>query len=563
MLSAAAVMTSCYNKFEDVEPTVVYDSREAFEKAFPGCEYKTIEELKQIYADRTNDPDFTGGENTGWSNTKYWQFGSNEGLYGAEDYYFRGKVVSNDEQGNIYKSLYLLDETGAIEVRLTSGNYLKYYMGEWNGQYPVEIPSTYVYVRVKDLYIGNYRMMLSIGAGPTDSFNKRDEHKFYANSAIDSPAVIAEHVFVGESTTLKEGVDIPVVDETNYSSINGQGGRQMFGRLILFKGLTCTYAGVADQYGNTSNGIGDNIYPSWLYTENLQFNNGILSKPWYDWAYSVKGKCLYGSVLFSYASEIPSSGMNAGSFSLRTSGYSRFAARPTLKNGAKGDLLAIYSIYSKSWTYSYGAYQLAVSRVQDILFSEDDYLTSEVVSAMTPDGGNGIYRISDSTVKEFLAYDMTDSKLVTISREAETTANVVRPTFLTRYQDGEFDKFVNYPSYGATNSALLFAAGDKNLVLKVGDDGAILAEEVALDGKFLDYNAAYEFVLTKVGDKNDYFYTLMHGDKYLASVGGVPTLTDAYTEWRITIPVDEYNSNNDATYVPWVGEEDDEAGGLD
>ena len=194
MLSVGIFMSSCYSDFGDVPPMVTYDSEQAFQEAFPDCQYRTIEQLKQIYAEKTNDPQFVGGENSGWNNTKYYQF--------EEDYYIRGKVISNDEQGNIYKSLYLLDDTGAIEVRLTTGNYLKYYMGDYDWSVsPIEIPSSYVYVRVKDLFIGNYRMMLSIGAGPTDSFNKRDEHKFYANSAIDNLTVIAEHAPQANRTT--------------------------------------------------------------------------------------------------------------------------------------------------------------------------------------------------------------------------------------------------------------------------------------------------------------------------------------------------------------------------
>ena len=45
MLTAGLMITGCYNKFDEVPPLVTYDSKEAFEEAFPECEYKTIEEL--------------------------------------------------------------------------------------------------------------------------------------------------------------------------------------------------------------------------------------------------------------------------------------------------------------------------------------------------------------------------------------------------------------------------------------------------------------------------------------------------------------------------------------
>ena len=47
MLTAGLMITGCYNKFDEVPPLVTYDSKEAFEEAFPECEYKTIEELNR------------------------------------------------------------------------------------------------------------------------------------------------------------------------------------------------------------------------------------------------------------------------------------------------------------------------------------------------------------------------------------------------------------------------------------------------------------------------------------------------------------------------------------
>lgn len=554
MLSVGILVTSCYSDFGEVPPLTVYDSEEAFQEAFPNCEYRTIEQLKQIYAEKTNDPQFVGGENSGWTNTKYYQF--------EEDYYIRGKVISNDEQGNIYKSLYLLDNTGAIEVRLTTGNYIKYYMGDYDWSAPsIEIPSSYVYVRVKDLFIGNYRMMLSIGAGPTDSFNKRDEHKFYANSAIDNPTVIAEHIFAGETTTLKEGEDILVIDDTNYSSINGQNNRELLGRLVLFKNIKCMYAGVMDQKGRTIDGIGDNIFPSWLYTENMNYANGILTKPWYNWAYSVGGKCLYGSVLFSYLATPPSSGMNAGAYSLRTSGYSRFASRPIIKDGATGDLLAIYSIYSKSWTYNYGAYQLAVSRYTDIHFDENDYLSAEQVQAMTPDGSDGTYYVANPADRSFIAYDLDNSRTIVIDRATAEEASVIRPTFFTRYADGDFDKFVNYPAYSALTSALVFGetTGETTVwhAVKVSGD-TVTTDVVTVADNCFDFGAEYAFDLKNVSGQ---YYTIGYGDKFLAASNGSLVLSNEPYSWRIAIPASTYDKEKDSYYVSWVGEDDDEGSG--
>lgn len=576
MLAIGALFTGCYNKFDEVPTLVTYDSEEAFTRAFPDCQKLTIEELKQLYATKTGDSNFVGGENSSWANTKCYKV--------EEDVYIRGKVISNDEEGNIYKSLYLLDESGAIEVRLTTGNYLKYNMGDYDHEramtdetYKIEIPSTYVYVRVKGLVIGNYRMMLSIGAGPTDSFNKRDEHKFYANSAIDNLKVISEHVFVGEKSTLKEGEDIPVIDETNYATINGQGGRTMFGRLILFKNIKCLYAGVADQKGQTASGIGDNIFPSWLYTENMKYSNGILTKPWYNLAYSRPDGNLYGSVLFAYLSTPPTNGIAAGAFSLRTSGYSRFSGRTVLRNGAKGNLLALYSIYSKSWTYSYGAYQLAVSRYEDILFDKNDFLSADQVEAMTPEGTtDGTYQMGGFKDNYYYVYNNASGKVevrdMGESADDPALAESVYPTFFTHYTEEGFDKFVNYPAYSALPSAIAFlkpgqaddATSLDYYVVKV-ENGAVALDTVSVAVA----NNAFDFaghekscfnVARATSNKSAGRYTFEHDGKYLAIVGKELVLSDTPYVWVMSMLPSKYDKEKDSYYVSWVGEEDDNGG---
>lgn len=43
MLSVGIFMSSCYSDFGEVPPMVTYDSEQAFQEAFPNCEYRTIE----------------------------------------------------------------------------------------------------------------------------------------------------------------------------------------------------------------------------------------------------------------------------------------------------------------------------------------------------------------------------------------------------------------------------------------------------------------------------------------------------------------------------------------
>lgn len=384
-LFVMVAVTGCYDNFETPQP-----KQPATDEDFAGMQRLTIQAVKDMFIAEHKTIDSTGS-NTSWDDTKYTQI--------PEDaaYYIKGKVQSSDEEGNIYKSLYLVDETGAIEVKLSTGLYIDYPMGHFDPETGT-IDTHYVYVKVSGLYIGNYRMMLSLGKGPTDSYNKANEHKFYANSNIEDPTEIAERVFLGEKTQLTVGEEILEIDASNYNSIYGKANEDKLGRMALIKGITCCYGDVDG-----------NLFPSWMNTD----VRPVESKYWYTWAVNEnffmegvedspiteKDERLihvnyYGSVLFSYIG-LPTQTNKAGVFSVRTSGYSRFAKMPIVRDGAKGDILAIIGIYAKYWDQSYGAYQCSVNRYEDIMFPEDAYLSLEEVAELTPEDSR--YTVNKTT----------------------------------------------------------------------------------------------------------------------------------------------------------------------
>lgn len=412
IFAAVAVMAAvagCYNDFDTPQPV-----KPSTDKDFEEMLKLDIMQVKELFLKEHKSLSDTG-ENTSWDDTKYTHIGwfsqaqydkdmaalaNGESIYDqdmpgyvpgdwdkpadAVEYYILGKVQSSDEEGNIYKSLHLVDETAAIEVKLGTGLYLDFPMGHFNRETGT-IDTHYVYVKISGLYVGNYRMMLSIGKGPTDSYNKVGEHKFYANSNMENPAEIKERVFLGEATQLKVNKEILVIDENNYEDFFGETNQDKLGRMVLIKGITCRYGDV-----------GGNLYPSWMCTD----LRPVESKYWYKWGanenfFSSTSQrnihCnFYGSVLFTYGASLPSETLSAGVFTVRTSGYSRFARQPIVRDGATGDILAIMGIYSKSWDYRFGAYQCSVNRFEDIMFDKEDFLTEAEVKAqseggMTPD----------------------------------------------------------------------------------------------------------------------------------------------------------------------------------
>ena len=407
MVVACFTLVGCYEDFENVPERQIFDDTK-FEAQFPEARYITIAECKEIFTSVHGSISGTG-ENSSWNDTKYVQV--------EDDLYIKGKVVSDDEQGNVYKSLYIQDETSGIEVKLNNNVGVRFPYGTW------------VYVRLKDLYIGNYRMMLNIGGAPSESYNKAGEHKFYANSNLEIQSIIDRHVFPGGPAEIKVGtfaqwqanpaeVDVITVTKENHKEVLSAANREMlFGRLMRFEGLKCHYAGVADQNGvvtpTMKSGSNENIYPSWIYTD----PRPIVNKPWYRWAFRetdytidgeeyATGRSLYGSVMFTYndallalddseASQAAAANYfcsDDGNFIVRTSGYSRFANRNICKDGEEATITAIYCIYSKESTYTggrndYALYQLTLNRYEDMVFTNGEaaLLSDEEVERMTTD----------------------------------------------------------------------------------------------------------------------------------------------------------------------------------
>ena len=390
----ALLATSCYEKFDT--PTIPAEMTDA-QMQEQGMTLITIAEMKEMFFPLDNS-----GSTNSQAETKYKRFVLNKSectdyeiannRYIVGNYYIKGKVISNDEQGNIYKSLHIFDGTAAIELKLTNGLF---------ADFPCNLDtkeSCWVYVRLAGLYLGSFRMMLSLGDIPTESLNAYGIYKYYANSNIVSPNKVAKHVFKGANCTLTEGKnatdDIYVVD--NYNESKGIYNTNFLGRLIRFNNLTVTYRGVKNEKGITpypalTSGSNTNIYPSWLCTSGITVDGAVqyvVSKPWYKLAYSINNISLYGSVALCYPEAMSSTHCSTpGFYTARTSGYSRFGGNFVPEDGATGSLLAIYAIYSHSYNFNQttkdqsGAFQLTANRFQDFLPEYYNSLTEEQIAA--------------------------------------------------------------------------------------------------------------------------------------------------------------------------------------
>ena len=404
-----SIMTSCYNNFETPEPAYTYNDQ--FMQAM-GMKHISIYDLKKMFGEISG----TGSTNVsdGLSSTMYKRFVTSKSQateweqstkrYIEGNYYIKGKVISNDKEGNVYKSLYIYDDTAVIELKLSNGLFLDY---PFNMD---TLESQWVYVRLNGLYMGNFRMMLSIGDIPTEGMNSYGRPKFYPNSNIVSPEKIAKHVFKGEKVTLTKGrlandgsnknaYDILVIDKDNCSQIlykNSDNGINYFGRLMEFKDLEVIYKGVPNQDGVVASERFDDdmdsdtgYYPAWICTSGTMKDadgtplvSEFIDGPWGKMAYSENNVSLYGQMVVGYDRSASAKNV-AGTYVVRTSGYSKYAGQYVPMDGTKGTITAIYTIYSKmvkATGSSYETYQLNPCRFQDILpeyYGAADYAQKE------------------------------------------------------------------------------------------------------------------------------------------------------------------------------------------
>lgn len=142
------------------------------------------------------------------------------GTYIYDDIWIKGQVISEDRSGNIYKDLYIQDETGAMDVKIGKGSlYSEFVPGQW------------VYVNCRDMLLGAYHGQPQLGLDPDDTSTNE-----YESSYMDLQAIIQEHVFKG---AVEEPIKPYEVSEAEVAeSVNGGFNGKLWNRLVTIKNLT-------------------------------------------------------------------------------------------------------------------------------------------------------------------------------------------------------------------------------------------------------------------------------------------------------------------------------------
>lgn len=316
---AGLLLAGCYNDFDNPQPAKIHTDAD-FEAA--GMTYISIGDLKQRFVNEKGKPGRDAASITI-----------------DEPLFTRGKVISSDRDGNVYKSLFIYDagSESAIELRLATGNYIFHPVGQ------------VVYVKLQGLVVGNYGGMLSIGMTSADPK--------YSNANL-TDVLIRRHIFSGEQQAMLE-TDTLKVTRDNYKDVLTD---KALGRLVRFERITSCFGKSNWGYQNTfpnyfanSNSY-DNTSPGW---EDID--------QWATWATkrsmstsSATEVYFYGSAWFSYDR---TSEDLAGNYVVRSSGYSSFRDKMIPRDGEEVTITALYGIYISGRS----AYQLTLNSDRDVV----------------------------------------------------------------------------------------------------------------------------------------------------------------------------------------------------
>ncbi|MFB0973739.1 MAG: DUF5689 domain-containing protein, partial [Bacteroidales bacterium] len=227
-----------------------------------------------------------------------------------------GVVISSDKEGNLYRTLYIQDETGGIEIKIgKSGLY---------NDYPVGMR---LYVLCKDLMLGSYGTMVGIGWN--------DETKQYETAYIDVQRIIDTHIFKGEM----EGAPTPVEISTSAGITSSNVGKlvKIVGAKVRSVTATSLSSGAKVETNGTVyiDGI-SYAMSTWAVSASSTIGNGT--------AYSGNQNYYVGTRYLV----------------VRTSGYSKFADETAPAIGSTVDMTGILTIYNTT-------YQLVLNSSSDVV----------------------------------------------------------------------------------------------------------------------------------------------------------------------------------------------------
>ena len=136
-----------------------------------------------------------------------------------------GVVVTDDQPGNFYKSLYIQDETAGIELKIGK-----------NGLYNDYRPGQTLFVRCSGLTLGQYGYKSgNYGGNGMLSLGYCDPSGTYETSYIENSLIIDDHILKGAVGEMPAPVEM--TEAQLPSKTDSQVNNKYLGRLVTLKGL--------------------------------------------------------------------------------------------------------------------------------------------------------------------------------------------------------------------------------------------------------------------------------------------------------------------------------------
>ena len=146
------------------------------------------------------------------------------------NYIIEGKVISTDQPGNFYKSFYIQDETGGIEIKVgKNGLYNDYLLGQT------------VYVDCEDLTLGMYGYKSgNYGGMGMAQLGFSDPSGSYETSYMEIPLLIDAHVLRGNPSELHPVTPAVITSASQLPNPKTatQATSKLIGSMVTLKGLT-------------------------------------------------------------------------------------------------------------------------------------------------------------------------------------------------------------------------------------------------------------------------------------------------------------------------------------
>lgn len=266
----------------------------------------------------------------------------------SDDIVIGGQVISEDRSGNVYKSLYIQDATGGIELKIgKNGLYNDYKLGQW------------VYVKCSGLTLGAYNGMVQLGWESNDSK--------YETSYIEVQYIIDTHIFRGEIGTPVAAKKITDYKELLVDGDPNKGFKpELVGSYVELDGLTYGNQIFLLVYIDPNKDTSDNdnrIFFSdktWGVTTWAMSKQGFLN--YLNSGTFDEGKTNTGRKVTDLKKELTKNAsaytisqyfkMGSIDIQIRTSGYSKFADtqidKKILDEGAKINVKGILTTYKGS-----------------------------------------------------------------------------------------------------------------------------------------------------------------------------------------------------------------------